>query len=123
MGVVFVATVVSNGLLFAVSLAAARWLGPEDYSVVVAMLAVMVIVTIPSFSLQVVVAREVAQAPKNAAAGAVLATRCRQASALGLGTTVLACALAPLIQNWLNLPSIWPVIATATVSAPSLCQD
>ena len=43
------------------------------------MLAMMVIVTIPSFSLQVVVAREVAQEPGEGAVAGVLATRGRQA--------------------------------------------
>jgi O-antigen/teichoic acid export membrane protein len=103
-----------------VSLVAARWLGPEDYGVVAAMLAVMVIVTIPSFSLQVIVAREIAQAPGDEPTAAVLAVRCRQAIVLGLGLTALACVLSPWIRDWLNLPSVWPVVITATVSVPLL---
>ena len=120
MGIVFVATTVSNGLLFGVSLVAARSLGPEDYGVVAAMLAMMVILTIPSFSLQVVVAREVAQAPDEGAVAAVLATRGRQALIAGVAGTVIACALAPLLRDWLNLPSVWPVVVTATVAVPLL---
>ena len=110
----------SNGLLFAVSLIAARWLGPEDYGVVAAMLAIMVILTIPAFSLQVVVARQVAQEPEDDPASAVLRSRGRQALVLGLGATALACVLSPLIRDWLNLESIWPVVITAAVAAPLL---
>jgi O-antigen/teichoic acid export membrane protein len=119
-GIVFVATTVSNGLLFGVSLVAARALGPEDYGVVAAMLAMMVILTIPSFSLQVVVAREVAQAPDEGTVAAVLATRARQSLVAGVAGTVIACALAPLLRDWLNLPSVWPVVVTATVAVPLL---
>lgn len=122
---VFVATTVSNALFFAVSVAAARWLVPEDYAIVAAMLALVVVLTIPSYTLQVVVAREVAAAPpetRDDVAALVLRTRGMQAIVFGVVATTLTCAFAAPLSDALNLPTVWPVVLTALVAIPLLLE-
>lgn len=120
-GLVFAATVISNGLLFAVSLMAARWLPTEEYGVVAAMLSLMVLLTIPSFALQVIVARETAGRSEREVS-AVLRARTRQALWFGGGATALAWLVSAPLSDRLHLPSIWPIVFTAAVSAPLLAM-
>lgn len=112
---------VSNALLFAVSLLASRWLGPAPYGVVGAMLALTVILTVPSLSFQILVAREIAQAGEDQAevAAGVARARLRQSLILGLGFAGIAGVLSAPIASALNLGSVWPIILVA-LAAPLL---
>jgi O-antigen/teichoic acid export membrane protein len=124
-GIVFAATTISNALLFVVSLIAARWLAPDSYAVVAAMLAGVIIITVPSFTLQIVVAREVASVPpadRPAVAAAVLRRRGMQATALGVIATTVVCFFANPISDSLNLSTVWPVVFTALAAVPLLLQ-
>jgi len=124
-GIVFAATTISNALLFVVSLIAARWLAPDSYAVVAAMLAGVIIITVPSFTLQIVVAREVASIPpadRPAVAAAVLRQRGMQATALGVIATTVVCFFANPISDSLNLSTVWPVVFTALAAVPLLLQ-
>lgn len=116
---IFVATVISNGLLFAVSLLAARWLAPADYGVVATMLSLIIVLTIPAFALQVIVAREVAASSDDRASGSIR-LRGRQALYFGVIASVIACVLVPLLYRSFQLTSVWPLLFTIAAAVPLL---
>lgn len=116
-GTLAAATVVSNGLLFALSLIAARWLAPDQYGVVAAMLALFLMLAIPSYALQVAVAREITTAPAEAV-GTVLRRRTRQAAGYGAAMGTVALVLTPVAADLLQLGTAWPYVLTAGTIAP-----
>ncbi|MEQ8833916.1 MAG: hypothetical protein RIB67_05655 [Miltoncostaeaceae bacterium] len=116
-GALAAATILSNALLFALSLIAARWLVPEEYGVVAAMLAIVLMLSIPGFALQVAMAREIAAVPPGCA-GAVVRRRTRQSAVAGAVMGAIALALAPVAGDLLQLPTVWPYALTVVAFAP-----
>ena len=119
---VFLATGVSNALVFAGFIVAGRVLGPDEYGTVAAMFGVVIVLTIPSLALQTLVAREAASAIAGGAGAPALATahhrRRRQALVLGGGMAIAGAALAPLVAESLGLGSAWPLVFTAAAALP-----
>jgi O-antigen/teichoic acid export membrane protein len=132
--VVAPAMAVANGLNYAYSLAMARLLGPSGYGALGALLALVVIGTVPGYALQAVVARHTAlraASPATPARGLeaggaavdravaelwsrTLATVTGVGVALGLATV----AAGPWLSGYLRLGSLAPTVWLAAAVAP-----
>ena len=120
---VFAATAVSNALVYLAIIAASRSLGPAEYGIVGAMIGAIVILTVPSLSLQTLAAREAAALRSrgdDAGVAGVHQRRLRQAVLFGAVATALAAAFSEPIARLLNFPDLWPVLLTAFAAAPIL---
>lgn len=117
-------TLLASAVLFAVSLIASRVLGPSGYGVVAAMLSLVVVLTIPAYSIQTVTAQEVgalrgreADTPEIAAA---VRRRMRQALWIGAVASIALIAAAPFLDDALNISTPWPLVATGCAALPLL---
>lgn len=120
-GVVFVATAVSNSLLFAASLMASRGLGPARYADISAMLAVIVVLSVPAMALQMASARAVAAADARGQGAARSAVRHELAGSMRAGAvlTIAGLALTPVMVAALDTP-VSLVVVTALAGLPLL---
>lgn len=104
-------------------LLAARFLGPADYSELVALLALSGLVALPLGALQLAVARSVA-ADVARARETDVAARARQGVLISF-TIAAALALAlfaatPLIKDLLSIEASLPIVLTAMMTVPAL---
>ncbi|MEP6814782.1 MAG: oligosaccharide flippase family protein [Marmoricola sp.] len=106
-----VALAVMNVTTYAFNIVAARWLGPEPYGAVAAILGMLMVVNVLSLGLQATAARRVAAAPDDLPQIEAQIRRATMLCSVGLG---LACLLAaPLFNALLHLDSL----ATAALIA------
>jgi O-antigen/teichoic acid export membrane protein len=105
------ATLVLNGAAYLYNIACIRYLGPQVYGDVAAMLALFALVSLPLGSIQSLLAREVAQLPAAGAVSALLRRGATIAVALGVGLTLLGLVLADRIRDLLNVESYSTVLA------------
>jgi O-antigen/teichoic acid export membrane protein len=103
------ATLVLNGAAYLYNVACIRYLGSAVYGDVAAMLALGALIALPLSSIQVVLAREVAQAPS--AAGELLRRLTLRLSIAGAALVALGLALVGPIQHGLNIESRSTVVA------------
>jgi O-antigen/teichoic acid export membrane protein len=105
-----------NVAAYAFTLFAARRLGPEGYSVVAALMGVVLVVNVLALAVQATTARHVAREGGNPSVpGDMMRTAVRSAAALG----ALCLALSPLAAVLLRLDS-WLTAATVAVTAAAL---
>ncbi len=105
-----------NVAAYAFTLVAARRLGPEGYSVVAALMGVVLVVNVLALGVQATTARHVArQADDPRVAAGMVRTALRSAMALG----ALCLALSPVAAVLLHLDS-WVTAATVAVTAAAL---
>ena len=114
---VLVGLVLWNAGNYVFFLLAGRWLGPDDYGVVAALLAVTLIVLVPSGALQVAFSRRVAELGPEGHATAVALFRRTLCWTLGIGVAlaVLAYVIAELTTS--SIPT-GPLALTALAIAP-----
>jgi O-antigen/teichoic acid export membrane protein len=112
---VAVGTTVMNVAAYLFTLVAARRLGPEGFSVVAALMGVVLVVNVLALGVQATTARRVARTDTPGVAGRMLATALR--AALGLG--LLCLALSPVAAVVLRLDT-WLTAATVAVTAAAL---
>ncbi|HEU4396213.1 MAG TPA: hypothetical protein VFU54_00075 [Actinomycetota bacterium] len=108
---------VANGLNYAFNVVMSRKLGPADYGALGALLAVVLVGTVPGVALQAVVARHTALAHDEEVAGlwaAVLAAVLGVGAALGL----LAAVASPAIRAFMHLGSLAPCLWLALALLP-----
>lgn len=104
-------------------LLSARFLGPADYSELVALLALSGLVALPLGALQLAVARSVAA---DVARGlhADVAARARQglliSFTIAVALTLALLAATPLIKHLLSIEASLPVLLTAVMTIPAL---
>jgi O-antigen/teichoic acid export membrane protein len=94
---------VANLLAYVLSLAAARLLVPEEYGLLVALLAVVIVASVPALALQAVVAVRVVRAEPGER-DRVAAQSVGLGLAVGAGLVVAGVAAAPLLERFLRLP-------------------
>jgi O-antigen/teichoic acid export membrane protein len=102
--IVALATIVMNGASYLYNVACIRYLGSRVYGDVAAVLALSALVALPLGSMQILLAREVAQVPAGRAGG--LLRRWTLRAALGaLAVLALGTALLTPLQDALNISS------------------
>jgi O-antigen/teichoic acid export membrane protein len=104
-----------NVAAYLFTLVAARRLGPEGFSVVAALMGVVLIVNVLALGVQATAARRVARADTPDMAGRMTVTAVRAALALG----VVCLALSPVAAVVLRLDT-WLTAATVSVTAAAL---
>jgi O-antigen/teichoic acid export membrane protein len=107
----------ANGLNYAFNVVMSRELGPADYGALGALLAVVLVGTVPGVALQAVVARHTALARDDATAGlwaAVLVAVLGVGAALGL----LALIASPGLRAFMHLGSLAPCLWLAVALLP-----
>jgi len=112
---VAVGTTLMNAAVYLFTLLAARRLGPEAYSVVAALMGVVLVVNVLALGVQATTARRVAQKDGPAVETTMLATARRAALVLGL----VCLALSPVASAVLRLDN-WLTAATVAVTAAAL---
>ncbi len=105
------ATIVLNASAYAYNVACIRYLGSSRYADVAAMLALFALVSLPLGSVQILLAREVAQLPGTGAVAQLLRKSVIRASAVGLVITLAGFALVNPIKAALNVESSAVAIA------------
>jgi O-antigen/teichoic acid export membrane protein len=124
-----VATAVANACAYALNAVVARALGPGEFGAVGALLAVVLVGSVPALALQAVAARRTAVA--DPAARAALDRRLLRAGlGLGAGVAVVVSLATPLLEPFLRLEdpsavlwlalSLWPL--TVVHAVPALQQ-
>jgi O-antigen/teichoic acid export membrane protein len=117
--VVAPAMALANLLNYAFNLVMVRLLEPAAYGALGALLAVILIGTVPGLAVQVVVARHTALRAGDRAAVAELWSRTLAAAAwLSLGLGLLVAAAAPLLAAFLHLGSLGPALWLAANVLP-----
>lgn len=121
---VAVATAVANGCAYAFTAVVARALGPQDFGAVGALLAVVLVGSVPGLALQAVAARRTAVAPPHAR-GTVDRSLLRGGVLLGAGVAGVVAATTPLLPVYLRLDdasavlwlalSLWPLTVVHAV--------
>jgi O-antigen/teichoic acid export membrane protein len=106
-----VATIVLNASAYVYNVACIRYLGSSRYADVAAMLALFALVSLPLGSVQILLAREVAQLPGTGAVAQLLRKSVIRASAVGLVITLAGFALVDPIKAALNVESSAVAIA------------
>ncbi|MBM6403793.1 hypothetical protein JQN72_06000 [Phycicoccus sp. CSK15P-2] len=114
-GLVALGMTAMNVAAYAFTLLAARRLGPSEYSVVAALMGVVVVVNVLALGVQATTARRVAVAGPDADPGPLVAAGHRAALLLG----VLCLALSPVATLAFRLES-WLTAATVAVTAAAL---
>ncbi len=111
------ATAIVNVLNLAFHVVISRQLGPADYGAAAALLNVVTVVSIPLVALQAAVVQAVAAAGQSS-----LALRRALATTLAVGAllTALLLAFSPLLEGFLVLGSIVPVLVLAAWLLPSI---
>ena len=104
-----IATLVLNGAAYLYNVACIRYLGSKGYGDVAAMLALGALVALPLGSIQIVLAREVAEAP--AAAGRFLRRVTVRSTIIGAAFVALGLLFVSPIQHGLNVESQSTVVA------------
>jgi O-antigen/teichoic acid export membrane protein len=95
---------IMNLTTYLFNIVAARWLGPEPYGAVAAILGLLLVVNVLSLALQATAARRVAAAPDDLPTIEIQMRRATAYCSYGLG---LACLLAaPLFNSLLHLDSL-----------------
>jgi len=118
--IVVVGSAATNVLSFLFSFVVARLLKPEDYSTVTACLSLLVVVTVPAATLQLVAARYAAIWHESAAMVHTLARwLARIALCLGVLLAVGLVALSAFFTRYLHLPNALPLYL---VSGVLLCS-
>jgi len=105
------ATLVLNGCAYLYNVACIRYLGPRAYGDIAALLALTAVVALPLGSVQVILAREVAQFPSLAMTARLLRRVTLWAALLGAGLVLLGIVLVVPIQDLLNVDSRAAVVA------------
>ena len=108
------ATLALNASAYFYNLACIRYLGPRAYGDIAALLALGTLVVLPLGSVQVVLAREVAQLESRGAIGTLLRRVTFQATVLGTALVVLGLVLLAPIRNLLNVDSYFSVVAAVS---------
>jgi len=133
--VVAPAMAVANGLNYAYNLVMARMLGPSGYGALGALLALVVIGTVPGYALQAVVARHTAlrafspgarRAPSPAAreddadraVAELWARTLATVVGVGVGLGLVTIAAGPWLSGYLRLGSLAPTLWLAVAVAP-----
>ncbi len=117
--VVAPAMAVANGLNYAFNLVMVRLLAPDAYGALGALLALVLIGTVPGLALQAVVARHTAMRGGDRAAVAALWSRTLAAvSWVSLGLGLVAVAAAPALAAFLHLGSLGPALWLAAGVLP-----
>jgi O-antigen/teichoic acid export membrane protein len=109
------ATLVLNGSAYLYNIACIRYLGPSVYGDVAAMLAIGALVALPLGSIQILIAREVAQLPEGKFAGRLLRRTTRMSIAVGLGLFLIGVVLVDPIRDVLNIDTKAIVVAGLSV--------
>lgn len=119
-----VATAVANACAYAFTAVAARALGPGDFGAVGALLAVVLVASVPALALQAVAARRTAVSPPEAGDG-LDRVLLRTAFRLGAGVAAVVAATTPFLQAYLRLDdpssvlwlalSLWPLTVVHAV--------
>jgi O-antigen/teichoic acid export membrane protein len=117
--VVAPAMALANGLNYAFNLVMLRLLEPADYGALGALLALILIGTVPGLAVQAVVARHTALRAGDRAAVAELWSRTLVAAAwLSAALGLLVAAAAPLLAAFLHLGSLGPALWLAANVLP-----
>jgi O-antigen/teichoic acid export membrane protein len=107
----------ANGLNYAFNVVMSRELGPADYGALGALLAVVLVGTVPGVALQAVVARHTALSRDDGTAGlwaAVLVAVLGAGAALGLLTVIAS----PALRAFMHLDSLAPCLWLAVALLP-----
>jgi O-antigen/teichoic acid export membrane protein len=115
-----VATVLSNAgnLVFAVLMS--RLLGADIYGAFGSIQGIVTVVTVLTMAVQLAVAQTVAGKLRQHTGPLRLHRPVLVAGAAGLGSLLVTAALSPLIEDYLHLSSIGPVLLFGLVLAPTL---
>ena len=117
-GLVAIAIALMNVTTYALTLGAARILGPAQFGQFSALLGVIIVVNVLSLGLQATGARRLAHGttPREQLERAIL----RTTGWAALGVLVLCCAVAPLVSHILRLDTPWSAVLMG-VTASLLC--
>ncbi|MGK2875992.1 MAG: lipopolysaccharide biosynthesis protein, partial [Nocardioides sp.] len=115
-GVIAVAIMVMNVATYGFQMVAARLLGPEQYSAVASMLALLMVVAVLQLGLQATAARRIAGSPGHVAQIEHGIMQVTYRAAAGVG--VLMLVAAPLTWKALSLDSWVPAVECALAAIP-----
>ena len=102
---------------YAFTIVGARWLGPQEYGALAALLGLLLVLTVFSLGIQATAARRVAIAPDHARR--VESELIRIAGATGVVLTVATACFTPLLSPLLSLDSSLSVILLAACLLPT----
>ncbi len=111
------ATLIGNLLQYLFHFAAGRILGPIEYGILASLLALSVILTVPTGIAQTVITQYIAGffARKEMGRASGFAVEAAKGlTIIGLGIFFLTALASPIIAAFLNIPSTWPVLAMGT---------
>jgi O-antigen/teichoic acid export membrane protein len=114
--VVAPAMAAANALNYAFNLVMSRLLGPADYGALGALLALVLVGTVPGVALQAVVARHTTLAGQ--AVGRLWSRVLVAVVAVGAGLGLLTLAASPALAAFLHLPSLGPCLWLAAALLP-----
>ncbi|KKM05759.1 hypothetical protein LCGC14_1750850 [marine sediment metagenome] len=120
---ILAASTVANASNFFFQFIIGRMLGPAEYSVLTALLSLFMILSVPTQTIQTVVAKYAAtfKAKKNNAKISYLLFRSlKKLSLVGILSFVLFTFASGLIASFLKIPSVAPVIALGSIVAIAL---
>ena len=118
----FIALSFTNASNYVFHVVISRMLGPADYGALSAVLALLVILSVPLGALQTTVAKRVARAPddegdrKDEGLGAYL----RSSAKVGICATLVVAASAPLLHAFLRLDSYMPILVISLFVFPAV---
>jgi O-antigen/teichoic acid export membrane protein len=120
---ILIASILANGLNYLFNFCTNRLLPPQEYGALSSLLALFMILAIPSTSASAVTVQYVSRFHAQGApddAGALFLRLLRYLGGYGLVLLIGLGLLAGVIAKFLQLPSHWPVIALATALLPSV---
>lgn len=101
---------------YAFNLVAARWLVPEEFGALTALLSIILISNVVALGIQAAIARQIATQPLQAQA--IIKTTSRVAIAIALIIGVAVAMSSLVFTPLLNLDSYWPVVFCGVMMVP-----
>lgn len=121
--VTFAATSLASLLNYAFNLAMGRMLGPDEYSVMSALLGMYVVVSVPVMVVNTVVAKRVSErmaVGRPEEVGGIVWATWRSVVLYGGGTALLLLILSPWLARFLQVDNAGPVVAMISILLPTL---
>lgn len=110
------AMLIMSAVTYGFNLIAARWLVPEEFGALTALLSIILIANVVALGVQAAIARQIAIQREQAAAIIKTTSRVAVAISLIIGSAVAASSF--IFTPFLNLDSHWPVIFCGIMMVP-----
>jgi O-antigen/teichoic acid export membrane protein/glycosyltransferase involved in cell wall biosynthesis len=115
----FVAVAAVNASNYVFHVVVSRWLGPSEYGVLGALLAILIVLAVPLSALQTTVARRVAQADESERSS-LWSSTFRSCIPIGLWASAVFLLASPFVARFLHIGSWTMVAVLATYIVPAM---